>query len=43
MTSFVAFTSTITKVVAGFTKRYSVGKPVWFEIYDDAAQGGART
>ena len=24
------------KLVAGFTKRYSVNKLVWFEIYDDA-------
>jgi len=25
--------------VAGFTKRYSVDKLVWFEIYDDALNG----
>jgi putative endonuclease len=25
-----------TKAVAGFTKRYSVSKLVWFETYDDA-------
>jgi len=25
------------KAVAGFTKRYSIDKLVWFEIYDDAA------
>ncbi|KRR04092.1 GIY-YIG nuclease [Bradyrhizobium valentinum] len=23
------------KAVPGFTKRYAVDKPVWFEIYDD--------
>ncbi len=30
------------KAVAGFTKRYSVDKLVWFEIYDDAATAIAR-
>jgi putative endonuclease len=25
-----------TKVIQGFTKRYSVDKLVWFEIYDDS-------
>jgi putative endonuclease len=30
------------KVVAGFTKRYSVERLVWFEIYDDALTAIAR-
>jgi putative endonuclease len=30
------------KAVAGFTKRYSVDKLVWFEIYDDALTAIAR-
>jgi putative endonuclease len=30
------------KVVAGFTKRYSVDRLVWFEIYDDALTAIAR-
>ena len=31
-----------TKSVASFTKRYSVDKLVWFEIYDDALTAIAR-
>ena len=31
-----------TKAVQGFTKRYSVDKLVWFEIYDDALSAIAR-
>jgi putative endonuclease len=31
-----------TKVAEGFTKRYSVDKLVWFEIYDDALTAIAR-
>jgi putative endonuclease len=31
-----------TKAVPGFTKRYSVDKLVWFEIYDDAITAIAR-
>lgn len=31
-----------TKAVAGFTKRYSVDKLVWFESYDDAITAIAR-
>jgi len=31
-----------TKAVQGFTKRYSVDKLVWFEIYDDAISAIAR-
>ena len=30
------------KVVTGFTKRYSVDRLVWFEIYDDAPTAIAR-
>jgi putative endonuclease len=30
------------KVVAGFTKRYDVGKLVWFEIYDDVTSAITR-
>jgi putative endonuclease len=30
------------KAVAGFTRRYSIGKLVWFEIYDDALTAIAR-
>jgi putative endonuclease len=30
------------KAVAGFTKRYAVGKLVWFEIYDDPTSAIAR-
>ena len=30
------------KAVQGFTKRYAVNKPVWFEIYDDALTAIAR-
>ena len=30
------------KLVAGFTKRYSVTKLVWFEIYEDAPTAIAR-
>jgi putative endonuclease len=30
------------KAVAGFTKRYSVDRLVWFEIYDDALTAIAR-
>ncbi|HVX78633.1 MAG TPA: GIY-YIG nuclease family protein [Bradyrhizobium sp.] len=30
------------KTVAGFSKRYSVDKLVWFEIYDDAISAIAR-
>ena len=30
------------KAVAGFTKRYSVDKLVWFEIYDDPTTAIAR-
>jgi putative endonuclease len=30
------------KAVAGFTKRYSVDRLVWFEIYDDAITAIAR-
>jgi putative endonuclease len=30
------------KAVAGFTKRYSIEKLVWFEIYDDALTAIAR-
>jgi putative endonuclease len=30
------------KAVAGFTKRYSVDRLVWFEIYDDAPTAIAR-
>jgi putative endonuclease len=31
-----------TKAAQGFTKRYSVDKLVWFEIYDDAISAIAR-
>ncbi len=31
-----------TKAVPGFTKRYSVNKLVWFEIYDDVITAIAR-
>jgi putative endonuclease len=31
-----------TKAVQGFTKRYSVDKLVWFEIYDDPISAIAR-
>jgi putative endonuclease len=31
-----------TKVVAGFTARYGVGKLVWFEIHDDAISAISR-
>jgi putative endonuclease len=31
-----------TKAVRGFTKRYSVDKLVWFEVYDDAISAIAR-
>ena len=31
-----------TKAVPGFTKRYDVGKLVWFEIYDDVTSAITR-